>query len=387
MNCIKKLFIPDYQNIEDAKVRLRYGVVAGIFGIFSNLFLFALKIIIGLVGNSITILAEAINNLSDAGSSVVTVFGFKMSARPADKEHPYGHARYEYITGFFVAFIVLAIGVMLGKSSVEKILHPETVTITIFTYLVLIVAILMKFWQMAIYVNFGKTISSEALRASGIDSRNDIISTVSVLIATIVMDVTELNIDGYMGLAVSIFIVISAIKLIKDTIDPLLGTLPDAALVEKIRSKILSYEGVLGIHDLMIHCYGASQCFAIVHVEVSASANAMASHDLMDNIERDFHEHLGINLSIHMDPVEVDNPQVLALRGKAAAVLHQIDERLTLHDFRVVQGTTHTNVLFDVVVPFEVRVEKEDILTALDASFNTEEKMYYFIIQLDRGYV
>ena len=387
MNCIKKLFIPDYQNIEDAKVRLRYGVVAGIFGIFSNLFLFALKIIIGLVGNSITILAEAINNLSDAGSSVVTVFGFKMSARPADKEHPYGHARYEYITGFFVAFIVLAIGVMLGKSSVEKILHPETVTITIFTYLVLIVAILMKLWQMAIYVNFGKTISSEALRASGIDSRNDIISTVSVLIATIVMDVTELNIDGYMGLAVSIFIVISAIKLIKDTIDPLLGTLPDAALVEKIRSKILSYEGVLGIHDLMIHCYGASQCFAIVHVEVSASANAMASHDLMDNIERDFHEHLGINLSIHMDPVEVDNPQVLALRGKAAAVLHQIDERLTLHDFRVVQGTTHTNVLFDVVVPFEVRVEKEDILTALDASFNTEEKMYYFIIQLDRGYV
>ncbi|MEG1923113.1 MAG: cation diffusion facilitator family transporter [Clostridia bacterium] len=387
MKLIKKCFIKDYKNTENALVRVRYGIVAGILGIISNSILFLLKIVVGVIGNSITIIADAINNLSDAGSSVVTVCGFKMSARPADKEHPYGHARYEYITALIVAFIVLAIGILLGKSSIEKIISPEAIETTIFTYVVLGLAIVMKIWQMLLYIDFGKSINSTVLKACSEDSRNDVLTTTAVLLATIIMDLFDINIDGYVGLAVSMFIVISTIKLVKETIDPLLGVVPDKDVVNKLKVEILNYDGVLGIHDLILHSYGAAHCFAVVHVEVSAKDNILKSHDLMDNIERDIKEKMNITLSIHMDPVETDNKKINEMKEKVANALTLYNPQITIHDFRVVSGVTHTNVLFDAATPFGTDVNEEDIEKIALKAIDDGVTKYYFVINLDKSYV
>lgn len=385
-NLVKKLFIKDYKMTEKPNVRFKYGVTAGIIGIFSNVLLFAGKIAVGLIGNSITVIADAVNNLSDAGSSVITVFGFKMSSKPADKEHPYGHARFEYISGLFVAFIVLAIGLLLAKSSVEKIITPEEISISVITYVVLGMAVAIKLFQMLLYLDFGKAIKSEALRASAMDSRNDIITTSAVLIATAVMQIFSINIDGYMGAAVSIFIIISAIKLIKDTIDPLIGTMPSEDLVNEIKDKLLSYSGVLGIHDLMVHNYGATEYFAFVHVEVDAKVDALVSHDMIDNIERDFMRELNIHMSIHTDPIIVDDPKLDALKARVKSTVAALSDKLTIHDFRMVSGVTHNNLLFDVIVPYEVNITKDEIHVALEKEFSNDEEKYYFVFNVDNSF-
>lgn len=384
---LKKTFIKNYKDTENSSVRLKYGVTAGVFGILSNVALFAAKIVIGLISGSITVVADAVNNLSDAGSSIITVFGFKMSSKPADKEHPFGHARYEYISGFFVAFIVLAIGLLLAKSSVEKIITPQAVTVSAATYIVLALAIVMKLVQMLLYIDFGKAIDSETLRATGVDSRNDIISTAAVLVTSIVIHCTGINIDGYMGLAVSLFIVVTSVKLIKDTIDPLLGTVPSAELVDNIKKKLLSYDGVLGIHDLMVHNYGASQIYAFVHVEVDAHADSLVSHDIIDNIERDFMRTMGIHLSIHTDPVVNDNPTIDGLKARISRTVQALNPALTIHDFRMVSGPTHTNLLFDVVVPYDVNVSRATLETALENTFLDDDTKYYFVFNIDNAYV
>ncbi len=386
MKLLKKLFIKDYSNTSDPKVRLRYGLVAGLFGILTNTILFALKLTIGLIGASITVIADAINNLSDAGSSVVTLIGFKLSGRPADKAHPYGHARYEYITGLIVALLILVIGVLLMKSSIEKAISPEIVTVSAFTYAVLAVAIVMKFFQMLVYMDFSKSICSGALKASAADSRNDIITTVAVLISTIIIDVAKVNIDGYMGIAVSLFIIISSLLMIKETMNPILGAKPDDKLITKIKDKIMSYDGVIGMHDLMIHSYGATACFAIVHVEVPANVDIMKSHDLIDNIEHDFMTELNIHLNIHMDPVDTDDKELELLKERVLAVVSKLDTSLALHDFRIVRGETHSNILFDVVIPYDSKTTLDEIQTALNYDFANESKKYYFVIDVDRQY-
>lgn len=371
--------------IEDK--RIKYGITAGILGITSNVVLCAAKLIVGFIGNSITIIADAVNNLSDALSSVITVFGFRISARPADKEHPFGHHRYEQISALIVAIIVLAIGVLLGKSSIEKIITPEETTVTALTYVVLSVAIVLKLAQMAMYLYFSRKISSDSLRAAAADSRNDILSTGAVLIAAIVTDVAGVNIDAYMGLAVSLFIIISSILLIKDTISPLLGEPPTKEFVERVRKKILSYDGVLGIHDLMVHNYGAqSSTYISVHVEVDAGGNIMKAHDMIDNIERDFLKD-GLNLTVHMDPVETDNPEVKENLERTREILASLGSGLSLHDFRMVIGDTHTNILFDVVIPFEAKITPAEIEKAFSDAYSSEGKQYFFIINYDRSYV
>lgn len=371
--------------IEDK--RIKYGITAGILGITSNVVLCAAKLIVGFIGNSITIIADAVNNLSDALSSVITVFGFRISARPADKEHPFGHHRYEQISALIVAIIVLAIGVLLGKSSIEKIITPEETTVTALTYVVLSVAIVLKLAQMAMYLYFSRKISSDSLRAAAADSRNDILSTGAVLIAAIVTDVAGVNIDAYMGLAVSLFIIISSILLIKDTISPLLGEPPTKEFVERVRKKILSYDGVLGIHDLMVHNYGAqSSTYISVHVEVDAGGNIMKAHDMIDNIERDFLKD-GLNLTVHMDPIETDNPEVKENLERAREILASLGSGLSLHDFRMVIGDTHTNILFDVVIPFEAKITPAEIEKAFSDAYSSEGKQYFFIINYDRSYV
>lgn len=372
---------------ETSDKRVKYGMTAGVLGIVSNVVLCAAKLIVGFIGNSITIIADAVNNLSDAASSVITVFGFRISARPADKEHPFGHHRYEQISALIVAILVLAIGVLLGKSSIEKIITPEETAVTVLTYIVLAVAIVLKIGQMAMYLYFSKKISSDSLRAAAADSRNDCLSTGAVLIAAIVTDVAGVNIDGYMGLAVSLFIVVSSLLLIKDTVSPLLGEPPTKEFVENVRKKLMSYDGVLGIHDLMVHNYGAtSSTYVSVHVEVDARGDIMKAHDMIDNIERDFHKE-GLNLTVHMDPVETDNPEVSLNLDRAREILSSMNAGLSLHDFRMVIGDTHTNILFDVVIPFDSKVTPKEIEKAFADAYADEGKQYFFIINYDRSYV
>lgn len=387
LHWFKKICIKDYESTDNPKVRLRYGVTAGVFGLLSNVALFIAKIAIGIFSGSITVIADAINNLSDAGSSIITLFGFKLSSKPADKEHPFGHARYEYISGILIAIIVLSIGLLLGKSSIEKIISPVSINVSALTYIVLSAAVVIKLLQMLIYLDFGKAISSESLKAAAADSRNDIISTFAVILASAIIQITNLNIDGYMGLAVSLFIVISSVKLIRETIDPLLGTMPDKTLVDKIEKKLRSYNGVLGFHDLMLHCYGATQIYAFVHIEVDASVNAMISHDMIDNIERDFMKDLGIHLSAHTDPIVLDDPMLDSLKLRVAKTMVKLNENLTIHDFRMVRGETHSNLLFDVVVPYGTDVSREAIHNALIEEFSDDKTVYYFVFNIDRSYV
>lgn len=390
MKFIRKLFIKDYQDTQNPKVRFRYGLVAGIFGIISNALLCVFKLIVGVVGNSITIIADAINNLSDAGSSVVTLVGFKLSATPPDNDHPFGHARYEYITSLLVSVTVLFIGILLLKSSIEKCIIPEEVSVSVYTYIVLGVAIAMKLVQMLIYLDFSKAINSGALKASAADSRNDVLATVAVLISTIVIDVAgdkispKVSVDGIMGIAVSAFIIVSSILLIKEAMSPILGEKPPKELVDKITAKILSYDGVIGVHDLVVHSYGENHCFVVAHVEVPADVDITKSHDVIDNIEHDFWNEMHVRITIHMDPVDTKNRQLAVLKLRAQNALANLDENLSLHDFRLVSGQTHTNMLFDVVIPYGSKITLDDVKDALKKEFGNDPVKYFFVIDMDR---
>lgn len=382
----KKLFIKDYQNTEDPKVRARYGVSAGILGIVSNIILFIGKLFAGLISGSVAIVADAINNLSDSMTSIITLAGFKLSNRPADKEHPFGHARFEYITALIVAFIILTIGVEVGRAGVEKIISGESTAFSIITCVILGVAILVKLCLSFIYNGLGKSINSTALVAMSKDSRNDTISTSIVLASSIVTLAFGISLDGYLAILVALFIIISAIGLIKETIDPLLGKPPEKEQVKEIEEKIKSYDGVLGIHDLVVHSYGPLQTFATVHVEVDSGVDVMISHDLLDNIERDFAKDLNVHLTCHLDPLAISDPETNELRNAIHDLIKGFDENLNTHDFRVVQGVSHTNVIFDVVIPFDAKYTEQDIRSLVEKHLKTYEKTYYAVIEFDRDF-
>lgn len=390
MKFLRKLFIKDYQDTQNPTVRFRYGLVAGIFGIISNALLCVFKLIVGIIGNSITIIADAINNLSDAGSSVVTLVGFKLSATPPDKDHPFGHARYEYITSLLVSVTVLFIGILLLKSSIEKCISPEEVSVNAYTYIVLGAAIVMKLVQMLIYMDFSKAINSGALKASAADSRNDVLTTLAVLISTVVIDVAgdkispKVSVDGIMGIAVSAFIIVSSILLVKEAISPILGEKPPKELVDKIIAKILSYDGVIGVHDLVVHSYGENHCFVVAHVEVPADVETTKSHDIIDNIEHDLWNEMHVRITIHMDPVDTKNKQLAELKLRAQTALANLDENLSLHDFRLVSGETHTNMLFDVVIPYDSKITLAQVNDAMQMEFGNDPVKYYFVIDADR---
>lgn len=390
MKFIRKLLIKEYQDTKNPKVRFRYGLVAGIFGIISNALLCVFKLIVGIIGNSITIVADAINNLSDAGSSVVTLVGFKLSATPPDNDHPFGHARYEYVTSLLVSVTVLFIGILLLKSSIEKCITPEAVSVNVYTYVVLGAAIAMKLVQMLIYLDFSKAINSGALKASAADSRNDVLATVAVLISTIVIDVAgdkispKVSVDGIMGIAVSAFIIVSSILLVKESISPILGEKPPKELVDKITAKILSYEGVIGVHDLVVHSYGENHCFVVAHVEVPQDVEITKSHDVIDNIEHDFWNEMHVRITIHMDPVDTKNEKLAELKLRAQNALANLDEGLSLHDFRIVSGQTHTNMLFDVIIPYDSKLSLDDVKNAMKREFANDPIKYFFVIDVDR---
>lgn len=378
-------FVPNWQNTQNSTVRERYGILAASVGILSNIFLFIIKILTGLIFNSIAITADAVNNLSDAGSSVITLLAFKIAGKPADPEHPYGHARMEYISGMAVSFIIILLGLQLIGSSFEKILHPETVTVSYLTYAVLIISILTKLWQGIFNRTVGKRIDSDALQATAADSLNDVFATSAVLISAIVYHFTSIPIDGWMGMSVAIFITISGIKLVIETGDPLLGQAPDPQLIREIGQRITSYDGVIGMHDLQVHSYGPGRTFASVHAEVPANVDILVSHDIIDNIEREVGAEMGINLVIHMDPVVTDNEKINRLKAEIDQIVKGIDTDLSMHDFRAVFGPTHTNLVFDVVVPPAFELTDSQIIQ------NISEKAkklgnYFCVITIDHNY-
>lgn len=378
-----RLFVKDYQNTEDTKVRGAYGKLAGFVGIVCNLLLFTGKLIAGLLSGSVAITADAVNNLSDASSSLVTLLGFKLAERPADEEHPYGHARIEYLSGLAVAALILVIGVELGKSSVEKIINPEAVLFSWLTLAILLGSILMKLWMALFCYGLGKRIGSATLIATATDSRNDVISTAAVLLGCLLGYFFNLRIDGYIGLLVALFIIWSGCGIAKETISPLLGKQADEALVKSISDLILSHDKILGIHDLMVHDYGPGQCFASVHAEMDSSENPLDCHDIIDDIERDALRELRVHLVIHYDPIVTDDEELNRMRELVSAELKKIDPQLSMHDFRMVRGPGHTNLIFDLVIPFSMQDQKSELKKRIDACVQFENKRYYTVITFD----
>lgn len=379
---IKKL-IKNYKNTGNSRVRENYGKFASIVGIASNLLLFIIKMTVGLLFNSISIIADAVNNLSDSGSSLVTLLGFKLSGKPADANHPFGHQRMEYISGLAVSFIILFLGLQLIQSAFEKILHPELPQFSIISVVILIASILIKLWQCLFYRKIGKTINSLTLVATSIDSRNDIIATASVLVATIVTYLTGINLDGYMGMVVALFIIFSGINLVRETISPLLGMSPTKKLVDRIYKKILAYEHIIGLHDLIIHNYGESKTYASIHCEVPAELDCLISHSVIDQIERDFLKDMHIHLIIHMDPVITDDEKTNILKQKVEQAIATISSDIHIHDFRVVWGFNHSNLIFDVVVPFDVEWSNEELTIMIATEIYKINPTYHAVITID----
>ena len=376
-------FVPDYQNTADPAVRERYGKLAGITGIICNVLLFAFKLLAGTLSGSVSITADAVNNLSDASSSLVTLLGFRLAARPADEEHPYGHARMEYLSGLAVAVMILVIGVELVKSSVQKILHPEAVSFSALTVAVLVSSILLKLWMARFDRTLGKRIGSAALHAAAADSRSDVIATGAVLAACVVGKLTGLRIDGWAGLLVALFILWSGVGVAKDTIDPLLGAKPDEELVRAIAYLMTSHVNILGFHDLMVHDYGPGRRFASVHAELDHRIDPLVAHEILDEIERQAKRDLHVDLVIHYDPIVTDDPEVTAVHTRVTQILRGIDPRLSIHDFRMVSGPHHANVIFDMVIPAEYEDKTAQLRREVEAQLQDGKKVYHLVITFD----
>lgn len=381
---ILRIFVRDHKNTEDPAVRDKCGRVAGAVGIVTNFLLFLMKIIVGTVFHSVSVTADAVNNLTDSGSSVVTLIGFKMASKPADEKHPFGHARIEYLSGVIVSFIVIFLGLQLGMSSIEKILTPEENALTPVALVVLVISILAKLWQCLFYRKVGRMIKSESVEATSEDSRNDVIATSVVLLGAVITMLTGVNLDGYMGAAVALFIVFSGVQLTISTADPLLGQAPEGELVQTITEKMLSYPGIIGMHDLAVHNYGVGRCFASAHCEVDAKNDILVSHDLIDNIERDFSRDLGIHMVIHLDPVIVGDARTDALHCKVQSLVTALYPTVTIHDFRVIWGVTHSNIVFDAAVPFAVKDSDAVITQKLEAEIQKLDPDYRTVVTIDR---
>lgn len=383
---LAKLFIKDYKNTGDPAVREKYGKFAGIVGIVSNAVLCTMKIIIGLISGSIAIVADGINNLADASSSVITLIGFKLAAMPEDKTHPYGHARIEYLTGLFISVLIIVLGLQLLNTSFGKVLHPEPLSFNYITVVILVIAIGVKVWQAFFNIGIGKRINSVALMATGADSRNDVIATTAVLISLIIGKLSNVQPDGYMGCLVALFIIWSGIQLIRETSSPLLGEAPDEELVRAIKEEVLSHEEVIGIHDLVVHNYGPGKIFASIHIEVDAKKDMLESHDMIDNIERCVKNTLRVEFTAHMDPVEMDNPLIQQLYGIIIETIHPMDGVQSIHDLRIVPGKTHTNIIFDAVLLPQCTMPQTEIKDMIEARIKQIDPAYFVVITFDKAY-
>ena len=382
-NILLKLFIKNCDDTQNPAVRSAIGKLAGLTGIVCNCLLTVLKLVIGQLVGSMAIIADGVNNLSDAASSLTTLLGFRMAQRPADKQHPYGHARYEYLSGLAVAALILLIGAELVKSSIAKIIKPEPIDISAATIALLAASVAVKLWMSGFYKTLGKKINSTALYATSVDSRNDVISTCAVLLGCLVNYLFGLNIDGCVGLAVAIFILYSSVGIAKDTISPLLGQQADDELVDKITELVLSHEKVLGVHDLLVHDYGPGRCYASAHVELSADEDPMACHDIIDDIECDVLEKMNVHFVIHYDPVVQNDAEQNEMRRTVGEIIRELNPAFSIHDFRIVRGSAQSKLVFDLGVPYSMIEKKKEIKERIDAALNERGKKYITIIRFD----
>lgn len=379
-------FIIQPEGKSEAVLRKAYGILCGAVGITLNLLLFFGKFLAGNLSGSIAITADAFNNLSDAGSSFLTTLGFHLAGQKADSNHPFGHGRIEYLTGLAVAMLILLMGIELAQSSLQKIWHPEAVECSWLVVVILLVSIAVKLYMAFYNRQIGKKLNAPSMLATATDSLSDSISTVAVLIATLVGHFTDLKIDGWCGILVALFIFWSGIQAAKDTLNPLLGMPPSQEFVQKIRSLVMAHTEVLGIHDLIVHDYGPGRCMISLHAEVSASGNILAIHDEIDNVERELQETLGCQAVIHMDPIVTEDGVTAETRQRVATLVHCIDDAITIHDFRMVAGPTHTNVIFDAVVPFGFRLSDNEVQGKIREAVKALDGTYYAVVNVERSY-
>lgn len=387
ISLLSKIFIKDHASYTSPKVRRAYGVLCGTVGIILNVFLFAVKFFAGILSGSIAITADAFNNLSDAGSSIITLVGFKIAGQKPDPEHPFGHGRVEYISSLIVSFLIVLMGFELGKTSVEKIIHPEPTEFSLLICGILILSILVKAYMVFYNRKIGKKIDSTAMKVVSSDSLNDCVATAVVLAATLISHFYNINIDGYCGIAVAVFIVISGINAAKETISPLLGEPADPEFVKEITRIVMSHEEIKGIHDLIVHNYGPGRTMISLHAEVSVHSELMKTHDTVDNIERELTEKLGCMAVIHMDPISDDDETTINLRQRVIDIIEDLDEKMTVHDFRIVKGPTHTNIIFDIVVPYESKYSSGELKSLISEKIKGINENYYSVINIDRPYV
>lgn len=385
---IVKTFIKDYQKTNDPKVRMKYGILSGCVGIGMNVILCLLKFFVGTLTGSIAISADAVNNLSDAGSSAVTVFGFKMAGKPADKDHPFGHGRIEYITAMIVSFIILFMGVELAIQSVKKIRSPEDIQFSLIGAIIIAASILGKLWLAFFNRGLGKRIDSPAMTAVVADSMSDIAATSITLIALILSRFfPSLHIDGWLGIIVAGFVFKAGLDIFRDTLSSLIGQPPSKELVEELKAKILSYDHVSGIHDLIMHNYGPDQFFATVHVEIPSDIDVMVGHDIIDNIENDIKKQMGIDLTIHYDPLVINDERVNELKKMVLEVINSINSEISIHDFRVVDGPMHTNLIFDVVIPYGFKEKSNELISEIRLKISEINSSYFAIIKVEHSFV
>ena len=382
-----RIFVKDYQQTKDPQVRQRYGLLSGITGIILNLLLSGGKFLAGTLSGSISITADAFNNLTDAGSSVVTLVGFRLAGQKADDDHPFGHGRMEYLAGLLISVIILLVGFELGKSSIEQIFHPEPVVFSWVSVGVLIASIAVKLWMSLFNRNLSKRIDSAAMAATAADSLSDVAATSAVLLGTVVGTLTDLSIDGWVGLLVSIFILRAGLGAAKDTIDPLLGKSADPELVREIEKTVLSHREVVGIHDLVIHDYGPGRAMMSFHAEVPMDANILEAHDIIDHVERELMEKYHILTSIHMDPIATDDEQVNRRRTMVERLVKEVEPRCTIHDFRMTGGPHHTNLIFDVVAPHSCPLSDSDLRQTIAQAIQAEDPTCFAVIQVDHLFV
>ena len=385
MNFLVRRFIKNYQDTKDANVRTSIGKLSGIVGIFSNLFLFVIKFVIGTIVHSVSIQADGVNNLTDAGSNIISILSFHLANKPADKDHPFGHERTETIASLFVGILILVLGFETAKESISKVLHPGSIDFRIASVIILLISIIVKFWMYAYNKKLSKTYDSSLLEATALDSISDVCGTTAVLVSTLLSPVLHFNLDGYMGIVVSGIILYGAYGLLRDMINSLIGEAQDPELVHNIVDMIMAHPAILGVHDMMLHNYGPNKIFASAHVEVDSSKDIFETHDHIDNIEREVKENMNIDLVLHMDPVKVNDPETELYRAKVVEAIHQIDPKWGFHDFRIVSGPTHVNLVFDLVIPFEEKYTQEEIEEMLLKHIESDKKIY-LVLTIDHPY-
>lgn len=381
-------FVKNYEHTEDLQVRTSYGVLSSVVGIFCNVLLFAVKMLIGFTLGSISVMADAWNNLSDAASSVISYVGVKMAQKPADEEHPFGHGRVEYIAAFVVSFLILEVGLSFLKTSVDKLMHPQGIVFEWVPFLILLFSVAVKFWMSHFNRKLGNRIQSQVMLATAADSMGDVITTSATLLSLWIYGMFSVNIDAVAGLFVSVVVMWAGIGIAKDTLKPLIGEAGDPKLAQRIQQEVESYEGIVGTHDLIVHNYGPNRSMATIHAEVPCDVDIAKCHELIDRIEREVSRNQGIILVIHTDPIEVNDERVLEVKGKVEAVLQDLDEQLTFHDFRMVWGEKQSNLIFDVVVPFSYTEEMvEELKKEIRQRLLKEDASYACIITIEHGYV